>query len=413
MTNDNYTSMTNEELVQLIQKLNISTICLNRQLQKHHNKLYLEVLNRTSFLESSAFHNNTIPIQARIYVLVHNLTSHPICSHPECNNKVGWSRANLEFNHHCCNACSNKDPKTLNKYRETCQKQWGVDNAFQSEEKKEKIRQTNLKKFGVENPSQSEEIQKKKRYTTKSHFGVEYPFQSEDIKSKIHQTQQLKYGGCGLQSEYIKNKVKQTTINTYGVEYASQSDIVKEHYKQTCQQKWGVDNAFQSEEIKSKIKHHWQKHYGVDNPSQLDWVIRKILSNTKHRKYKNQKYPNVEFDSSWEFIVYDFLMENEIKFKYHVEPISYIFDGTQFLYYPDFQLDNGRLVEVKGDQFFRINESTGKEEMFCPYGRKKLGEEKWNWLCGKFEAKHQCMLKNNVVILRDDNIKNLTIELFK
>lgn len=106
-------------------------------------------------------------------------------------------------------------------------------------------------------------------------------------------------------------------------------------------------------------------------------------------------------------------MENEIKFKYHVEPISYIFDGTQFLYYPDFQLDNGRLVEVKGDQFFRINESTGKEEMFCPYGRKKLGEEKWNWLCGKFEAKHQCMLKNNVVILRDDNIKNLTIELFK
>ena len=321
-----------------------------------------------------------------MYVLVHNLTSHPICSHPECNNKVGWSRANLEFNHHCCNACSNKDPETLNKYRETCQKQWGVDNAFQSEEKKEKIRQTNLKKFGVENPSQSELIKQKKIETSINHFGVEYPSQSEEVREKA-----LK-----------------TNIERYGVEFTSQSQYVKDKYKETCQQKWGVDNAFQSEEIKSKIKHHWQKHYGVDNPSQLDWVIRKILSNTKHRKYKNPKYPNVEFDSSWEFIVYDFLTENEIKFKYHVEPISYIFDGTQFLYYPDFQLDNGRLVEVKGDQFFRINESTGKEEMFCPYGRKKLGEEKWNWLCGKYEAKHQCMIRNNVIVLRELDISNIS-----
>ena len=351
--------------------------------------MYLEVLNRTSFLEPSAFDNNTIPIQARMYVLVHNLTSHPICSHPECNNKVGWSKANLEFNHHCCNACSNKDPKTLSKYRETCQKQWGVDNAFQSEEKKEKIRQTNLKKFGVENPSQSELIKQKKIETSINHFGVEYPSQSEEVREKA-----LK-----------------TNIERYGVEFTSQSQYVKDKYKETCQQKWGVDNAFQSEEIKSKIKHHWQKHYGVDNPSQLDWVIRKILSNKTHRKYKNPKYPNVEFDSSWEFIVYDFLTKNKIKFKYQVDPISYIFDGTQFLYYPDFQLDNGKLVEVKGDQFFRINEY-GNEEMFCPYGRKKLDKEKWNWLCGKFEAKHQCMLKNNVLILRDKDINNLNIDMF-
>ena len=50
--------------------------------------------------------------------------------------------------------------------------------------------------------------------------------------------------------------------------------------------------------------------------------------------------------------------------------------------------------------------------MFCPYGKKKLGEEKWNWLCGKFEAKHQCMLKNNVRILRDKDINNLNIDMF-
>ena len=90
---------------------------------------------------------------------------------------------------------------------------------------------------------------------------------------------------------------------------------------------------------------------------------------------------------------------------------EYQVDGKTFTYHPDF-LINGKLFEVKGDQFFRINESTGKEEMFCPYGRKKLGEERWNWLCKKFEAKHQCMIKNNVLILRDKDIHNLSVDMF-
>ena len=87
--------------------------------------------------------------------------------------------------------------------------------------------------------------------------------------------------------------------------------------------------------------------------------------------------------------------------------IPYEYDGKTYYYIPDF-LVNGRIYEVKGDMFFRINETTGKEEMFCPYGRKKLGEEKWNWLCGKYEAKHQCMIRNNVIILRELDISNIS-----
>lgn len=84
--------------------------------------------------------------------------------------------------------------------------------------------------------------------------------------------------------------------------------------------------------------------------------------------------------------------------------------GKIWTYHPDF-LINGKIYEVKGDQFFRINES-GDEEMFCPYRNPNLDDEQYNWICGKFEAKHQCMLKNNVIILRDTHISNLSTSMF-
>lgn len=106
------------------------------------------------------------------------------------------------------------------------------------------------------------------------------------------------------------------------------------------------------------------------------------------------------------------MKENNISFEYSPAlSYPYEYDDRQFTYHPDFII-NGKVYEVKGDQFFRMNESTGKEEMFCPYGRKKYGEEKWQWRCRKEEAKHQCMLKNNVHILRDMDIRCLSISTF-
>ena len=117
------------------------------------------------------------------------------------------------------------------------------------------------------------------------------------------------------------------------------------------------------------------------------------------------------FMTSWEFKVYDFLTENNIPFEYQIKPIPYEYDGKTYYYIPDF-LINGRIYEVKGDMFFRINETTGKEEMFCPWRYDDWSDDKYNWECGKVEAKHQCMIANNVIILRKNEIDNLSIELF-
>ena len=106
------------------------------------------------------------------------------------------------------------------------------------------------------------------------------------------------------------------------------------------------------------------------------------------------------FDRSWEFKVYDFLTEHNIPFEYHPSiSIPYEYRGTQHTYHPDFKVGN-RIVEVKGDNFFRVNKLTGQEEMYNPYRYPEWTDEKYDWICGLYEAKHQCMLLNNVIILR-------------
>ena len=117
------------------------------------------------------------------------------------------------------------------------------------------------------------------------------------------------------------------------------------------------------------------------------------------KRYTDPKYPEMSFTNSWEFKVYDFLTENNIPFEYQVDSIPYEYDGKTHYYIPDFKV-GGRIYEVKGDYFFRINESTGKEEMYQPYRGADESDEHYNWMCGKEEAKHQCMLANNVIILR-------------
>ena len=57
------------------------------------------------------------------------------------------------------------------------------------------------------------------------------------------------------------------------------------------------------------------------------------------------------------------------------------------MYCPDFKVGD-MLFEVKGDHFFENKDVHSK--MICPFDHSQDG---------LYEAKHQCMLKNNVIIL--------------
>ena len=193
----------------------------------------------------------------------------------------------------------------------------------------------------------------------------------------------------------ILDKRRTTNLERYDVESYSQTDEFKQKCIETCHNRYGVDHYSQTKECWDKIKETCNLKYGYDFYQQSP----EYYAN-RTWKYTNPKHPDMTFGSSWEFIVYDFLLENHIVFEYQ-PPVSlpYEYKETHHTYHPDFRIGD-KIVEVKGDNFFRINPETDKEEMFCPYRDEDWSDEKYEWMCGLYEAKHQCMIANNIIILR-------------
>lgn len=108
---------------------------------------------------------------------------------------------------------------------------------------------------------------------------------------------------------------------------------------------------------------------------------------TKRHKFTSPKYPGMSFASSWEMKVFDYCKETNINVDYQPAiSISYEYNGKRHTYHPDFLID-GRYYEVKGDHFFKVDE-TGKEVMICPYRYSTWSDEQYKQVCEQFEAKH-------------------------
>ena len=215
-------------------------------------------------------------------------------------------------------------------------------------------------------------------------YGTNNPMQNQEIKNKCISSITKKYGGIGYASSSIKTKAEQTMISSYGVKNAGQSDIIRKRMESTCKQKYGVRSFSQTPQFGTIV----------------------------HQKIASEKYPNILFASQWELLVYDFLYTNNISFSYQPNIVfTYKYDNKIWSYHPDF-LVGDKVYEVKGDIFFKIDNLSGKEIMFLPW-KGKLSLSEYTWECGKYEAKHQCMIQNNVVILRSKEVNDLTIELFQ
>lgn len=479
MTNDNYTTLSNQELVSEVLQFNTNFANLNKMIKNRNPDLYQEIIRRTIFLDEQ-LQQNPIPIQARLYCLTNNIVEVPICLGKDCTNRVKWYNKN-GFGQHCSNSCCQNDPDVINQHKETSFRKYGCSCTLQHPDVKKKCDQTNIERYGDVIPMRSSIVQERFRNTCKNNLGVESPFLSENVKEKANATNLKKHGGTGFASKEISDKVKKANLERLGVEFASQSEEWRNKVRETSQLKWGVDNPFQSEEVKEKIRNTIQQKYEVDHISKVKSIMEKRdqtlneryggigyasssikekceqtcekrfgvknytqsneykeqhdeiqskraqtceikygvphyaqtreFASVIHKPYTNPKYPDMSFATSWEFKVYDFLMEHNIEFEYQPKiSIHYEYKGTHHTYHPDFKV-NDRVVEVKGDQFFRVNESTGQEEMFCPW-RGDLSHDEYEFKCGVEEAKHQCMIANNVTILRSKDIDNLSIEMF-
>lgn len=228
----------------------------------------------------------------------------------------------------------------------------------EKDEIKQKIRENNIKKYGM-HPAQRSSQKEKTKQTCIERYGCETPFQNKDVQEKYKATMLKKYGvDNGFKSDVIKQKIKETNLKKYGCENPSQNAIISENRKKTCLEIYGYE-------------HPWSNHD----------VRKKCMA--------NYTYDGKMFDSSWELYYYIWLQMNNIVFTYQPD-INFVY-GDNKRYYPDF-LVNGELFEIKGEQFF------DGDKMINPYDRSQDLV---------YEQKHQCMLQNDVTILRKPDMEKI------
>lgn len=219
-------------------------------------------------------------------------------------------------------------------------------------------------------------------------------------QQKYEYTCGLKYGVNNVSClETVKLKKEKTTFKHYGVLNPFQSNEIKEKLRETNRQKYGYKSAMQNPDIKQKVRDFYLKNFGVINNSCLPeekeqrrkGMIRLNLSGGMlSKKYI---YDGVSFDSAAEVYYYIYnkkILHNDIQ---RGKNFEYFVNGIRHIYECDF-LVNGENIEIKGEHL--INEGG---ELVDFYGGKEVLKEKT-----------QCLRNNNVKIILDKDLKEVTAE---
>ena len=380
--------------------------------------LKLWIIDKTKFLDDLIKEKFKISFKTRCYWLVKGNKNLEFCKNPNCKTNISLTQNVVSimagYRDYCCVKCVNNDPlvrqqicdtkedrygdPTYNnreKAWNTTEKHFGVRNPFQAKEIKERIIETHQKNLSVDYPMQNKEVQNKSKSTMQKKYGVDFPLQLLDILNKSKQTNFDRYGYENpMQNPDFKEKARQTCYNHYGTYTPMQSSIVMEKAISSFIAHYGTSNNMKSEIGQLAYKQAFFDKYGVYNPMQVSDIRAKCAI-----KYI---YNNKNFDSSSEIAYYIYLVDHSIKFEYQPsKSFEYIYANKKHFYIPDFFLiDENQYVELKGPHFFTKNGT-----MFCPYRDSDMTDEDYLHLNELFEAKHQCMLKNNVKIIRTDSLE--------
>lgn len=274
-----------------------------------------------------------------------------------------------------CQVCGKptKFFKFANGYRKTCSnecyrllgvKNWRksmnekYDGGYYSgtEEYRQKRKNDCLEKYGCEYYWQAKEIKEKRRNSMLERYSVEHTMQNEEFKS------------------VAKKHREETNLERYGVKHNWASEELREQgqYK-TCLEKYGYMYTGQIPEIQRKMKCKYHAPNG------------KI------------------YDSSWEYLFEQYLIENNISYIYQSDlTLSWTdIDGKEHKYIPDFLLINDKqeLIEIKGDQFFDENGN-----FINPYDKSEKGY-------ANAQLKWECMMNAGVKVYTSKELKELGIKI--
>lgn len=81
--------MSNQELVDVVKKLNFDSKHIERVVKNHYPEILSEIQNRTKFLDGLF---KKVSLNMRLYCIQNNFDSVPICSHLNCKHRVKWGK---------------------------------------------------------------------------------------------------------------------------------------------------------------------------------------------------------------------------------------------------------------------------------------------------------------------------------
>lgn len=376
-------------------------------------------------------------------------TDFPTCKNEACGKKFGMGKnvkVNEGYNERCSWDCMHSDKSLVMKAKATRKRKYGSENyvnvdamratvAKHIEEDPEyykkrtaKCKATKKRNHGDENYSNVDKMletkakhaaedpdyYKKKEARTKatklrkhgdpnwnnrekagdtheSHFGVRYRWQDKELKKKDQET--------------FRN-------NHEGLTSSFQLPGVHDKCVERWQEKYGTNSPVESKEVRDKIEQSFIENYGVDHP----WKSREIREKIEQTNldtygttygpgtFAKYQFDGEWFDSSWELAYWIWCKDNGKNIKHNPCCFEYEVVGVdgeikKRKYWPDFEVD-GKLVEIKGNQFFTKD---GKS-MKCPYRRKEWSDEFYDFMNRVYAAKYKCMVEHDVMIMRHHDI---------
>lgn len=292
-----------------------------------------------------------------------------------CGKPTEFLSLRLGYREYCCNKCVQTSKEIQEKIKKTNQERYGSDYYSKTDKWLNSVKKTNQEKYGCDFAGQNKDVKEKALKTCLEKYGTTTYSQTEECKQKMADTNTKKYGKSAImQVEEFKEKSVKTCQEKYGKDNVSQVKEIQDKKIETNQQRYGVD-WFNNN--KKAFKTNIQK-YGVKYPMQNH----DIRCKSQQKYLYNMKY----FDSSWELAYYIWLKDHNIDFKYQPSiSFEYEYNNSKHVYHPDFLVET-EIYEIKGPQFFK----DGK--MINPYDPS---------LNDLYEAKHQCIIKNNIKIITD------------
>ena len=147
-----------------------------------------------------------------------------------CKKSTKFINLNAGYAKHCSIRCSQLDPVTKNKIKQTNLQKYGCECVFQNDNIKTKIQDSIHKHFGEAGLANKSIINK--RYETKL---KRYGDANYNNREKVKQTCLKKYGAENVfASEYGKQKIKKTKLDRYGDEWYHNAEKASKTYKETC-----------------------------------------------------------------------------------------------------------------------------------------------------------------------------------